>query len=166
MTFLDRFAFILTVIAAFGSGLIGGVFFVFSDTIMKALGRLPANEGMAAMQQINVVILNPVFLGIFIGTALCSAALAVSGIARLGHPGSGYLIAGAVLFVVGSLLLTMFLNVPLNNALMAADPSSAAGREVWDKYLTDWTFWNHVRTIASLLASIAFILASSSASKP
>lgn len=158
MTFIERSVFILTIAAALGSGLIGGVFFIFSNTMMKALGRLPANEGMAAMQQINIVILNPGFLGIFLGAALCSAALAISGIFRLDRPGSGYMIAGAVLFVVGSFFVTMFLNVPLNNALMAADAATPAGQDVWKNYLVNWTFWNHVRTVASLTASAFFVL--------
>ena len=43
----------LTVIAAVGAGVSGGVFFAFSSFIMKALGRLPAAEGISAMNAIN-----------------------------------------------------------------------------------------------------------------
>lgn len=154
----DKVALILTVLAALGSGLIAGLFFAFSTSVMKALGKMPPNEGMAAMQHINVVILNPLFLGVFMGTAVISAAAGVLGIVRFDRPGSVWLIAGAVLYIAGSVLVTMFLNVPMNNALVAADPASTAGQEIWKDYLVNWTFWNHVRCIASLAASAAFTL--------
>jgi uncharacterized membrane protein len=51
----------LTFLAALGGGLMTGLFFVFSAFMMTALARLPAGQGMAAMQSINVAILNPAF---------------------------------------------------------------------------------------------------------
>jgi uncharacterized membrane protein len=156
MTFTDKFALILTVAAALGSGLIAGLFFAFSNSIMKALGKLPPNEGMAAMQNINAIILNPVFLGVFMGTDIVSAVLILLGIIRIGQPGSLWFISGALLYIIGSLLLTMVFNVPMNNALAAADAASPDGQEIWKNYLVNWTFWNHIRTIASLLASASF----------
>src|SRR3990172_7116821 len=67
---MDCLMFALPFIAALGSGLIGGVFFAFSALVMKALGRLPPAGGIAAMQSINVAVLNPVFFGAFFGTAI------------------------------------------------------------------------------------------------
>ena len=69
------------------------------------------------------------------------------------------MLAGAVVYVVGSFIATMAFNVPLNDALAAAAPESAEGARLWASYLGDWTFWNHVRTLASLVASASFILA-------
>jgi uncharacterized membrane protein len=46
--------FALTFLAALGGGLMTGLFFVFSAFMMTALARLPAGQGMAAMQSINV----------------------------------------------------------------------------------------------------------------
>jgi uncharacterized membrane protein len=151
--------FYLTLVTILGSGLIAGTFFVFSVAIMESLRRLPVNEGMAAMQSINVVILNPLFLGVFIGTALISLILAVFSLLSWNTVGSGYLLAGALLYFVGSFVVTIALNVPLNNALAPADPTTTAGHEVWNNYLSNWTFWNHVRTIASL-ASMAMLVVS------
>lgn len=144
--------------ALLGSGLIAGAFFVFSVAVMAALRRLPANEGMAAMQSINVVIQNPAFLGVFVGTALLSIALAVMSFLDWRPGASSYVLAGALLYFVGSFLLTILFNVPLNNALDAADATSPAGQEVWKNYLSAWTFWNHIRTVASLFATAAFAL--------
>jgi uncharacterized membrane protein len=155
---MDRLMFYGTLAAVLGSGLIAGAFFVFSVGVMPALRRLPANEGMAAMQSINSVIQNPAFLGVFMGTALLSIVLAVMSFLDWRSGAPVYILAGAALYVVGSFLLTVIFNVPLNNALDAADPKTAAGHEVWNNNLATWTFWNHIRTIASLLATAAFAL--------
>jgi uncharacterized membrane protein len=50
---LDGLLFVLTLFAALGCGLVAGVFFAFSTFVMKALARLPAEQGIAAMQAIN-----------------------------------------------------------------------------------------------------------------
>src|SRR6185436_10873289 len=47
MTTLTR---TLTIGTAVGSGLVGGVLFGFSTFVMRALDRLPAAQGLAAMQ--------------------------------------------------------------------------------------------------------------------
>ena len=62
-------SFVLVLLAALGSGLMAGLFFVFSVAIMTALERLMPHEGVAAMQHINVVIINPLFALVFFGTA-------------------------------------------------------------------------------------------------
>ena len=68
----------ITIFAAiFGSALISGIFFAFSNFIMKALQRVPSPEGLLAMQTINVTVLNRGFLGVFMGTALICLILAV-----------------------------------------------------------------------------------------
>ena len=60
---LDDVFSALTLCAALGCGLMAGVFFAFSAFIMKALTRLPPRDGIAAMQSMNVAVLNPWFLG-------------------------------------------------------------------------------------------------------
>jgi uncharacterized membrane protein len=154
---LEKILFVLILLAALGSGLIAGVFFIFSVAIMRALERVPG--GMAAMQSINVVILNPMFLGVFMGTAVLCIVLAILSVVRWEQPGSAWLITGALLYLIGTIGVTMVFNVPMNNSFDAADPGSASGQEIWTNYLTNWTFWNHVRTVASLAASASFILA-------
>jgi len=157
MISVESLTVVLTVLAALGSGLIGGVFFAFSTSVMKALGQRPAAEGMAAMQGINAVILNPLFLGAFLGTALvCMGALILSVIRW--SDAEIFLFAGSIVYLIGSALVTMALNVPLNNTLAAADPLDDKSKDLWANYLSNWTFWNHVRTAASIASSTAFIL--------
>ena len=144
---------------ALGAALVAGIFFAFSTFVMNALGRLRPAQGIAAMQSINVTVLNARFFAVFFGTALGSAALAVHGILVWGAPGSAYLVAGGLLYLVGGVLVTTVFNVPLNNELATVEPGGAEGGETWSRYLSAWTTWNHVRTAASLAAAAAFIMA-------
>lgn len=68
---------ILLLLVCVGAGTIGGVFFAFSAFVMKALAQLPASQGIAAMQRINVVVLNSLFLGVFFGTAVLAGVCIV-----------------------------------------------------------------------------------------
>ena len=145
-------------IALLGSALIGGVFFTFSSFVMKALARLPSAEGIAAMQSINVVVINPTFMGAFMGTALLSLGIVGLAVVRWSQPWAMFFLAGAVCYFAGTFLVTMFGNVPLNNQLAAVSATDSAAREVWDHYLQRWTVWNTVRTVAAMLAALLFCL--------
>ena len=65
---IDGFARVLTLIWAVGAGLVASIFFAFSTFVMKALNRLPPAQGIAAMQFINVTVINPLFMTAFFGT--------------------------------------------------------------------------------------------------
>ncbi len=136
-----------------GSGLMAGLFFVFSVSVMKALAQMTPQEGMKAMQRINRAILNPIFLGTFFGTALlCLCIVAVSAIER--QPGYGWSLSGAVVYLVGGFLITAGFNVPLNNTLAALSADEEGSHTEWCRYLERWTRWNHLRTAASITAVI------------
>ena len=126
---------------------------------MGALARLPAPQGIAAMQSINIVVINPVFLGVMFGTGAACIGLIFAAVLRWQTPGSAYLLAGGVVYLAGSILVTMFGNVPRNNALAALDPNAAEAAALWRNYVPAWTAWNHVRMAASVAASALFILA-------
>jgi len=149
----------LTLAAALGCGLIAGVFFAFSAFVMGALARLPSAQGIAAMQSINIVVINPVFLGVFFGTAVLCFVLIVAALIAWGESGAMPLLAGSVLYLVGTIGVTMACNVPRNNALAAVAADAADGTRVWSRYVAEWTAWNHVRTGAALLAAASFMIA-------
>ena len=114
---LDTWLFDLTLVSALGCGLIAGVFFGFSAFVMRALARLPAAQGIAAMQSINIVVINPLFMAVFLGTAATCALLIVPATRMWNGPGAAYLLAGSLLYLVGTVLVTMVFNVPRNDAL-------------------------------------------------
>jgi uncharacterized membrane protein len=150
---------LLTLASAVGSALVAGTFFAFSAFVMTALARRPAAEGMAAMQAINAVVVRSPFIAVFLATAIASALLALTALAMWGDARAVYWLAGAFLYGAGTFCLTIICNVPLNDALAAADAASQDGADRWARYLTDWTWWNHVRTGAAFAAMVCFILA-------
>jgi uncharacterized membrane protein len=159
MATVDGWLFLLTLFAALGCGLMAGVFFAFSAFVMKAFARLPPGEGMAAMQSVNVAVLNPLFLSVFLGTAVACAVAVVYSLLRWHEPGAVYRLAGGLLYLVGTFLVTMVFNVPRNNALASVSPADLDGTKLWASYQTSWTAWNHVRTVAALAAAAALTLA-------
>jgi uncharacterized membrane protein len=144
---------VLTFCTALGCGLIGGVFFAFSAFVMKALGRLPAPQGIAAMQSINVVAVTPLFMTALFGTAAACLVLTVSTLLAWQERGARMVLLGSLLYLVGCVLVTIVFNVPRNEALARVDAASADGARMWAGYLSGWTAWNHVRTVAALAAA-------------
>lgn len=143
----------LALAGVLGCGLAAGVFFAFSSFVMDGLGELAPAAGIDAMNAINRRAPTPLFMTALFGTALVCAALAVRAVTTWGDRSATLLLAGAVLYLVGAIAVTMGRNVPLNDALMALDPHSAEAADRWSAYVRDWTAWNHVRTVASLAAS-------------
>jgi uncharacterized membrane protein len=151
--------FALTLISALGCGLMAGFLFAFSAVIMGSLARLPSPQGIAAMQTINVVVINPWFGLAFFGTGAACIVLTVYSLFTWHAPGAAYRLVGGLLYLVGTMLVTIVFNVPRNNALAAVDPASADAAGLWAGYVTSWTAWNHVRTVAALAAAASLTLA-------
>ncbi len=155
---MDQLIPVIGTTALLGSALVGGIFFAFSSFVMKALARVPWAEGIAAMQSINVVVLNPSFLGAFMGTAVLS--LVAGGLALTGwaHPSAPYFLGGAIFYLAGTFLVTMLGNVPLNNQLGTVSATDPGARDLWEHYLDRWTVWNHLRTVAAMAAALLYSL--------
>ena len=149
----------LTRVGAIGAGLIGGLFFVFSMCIMPALDRLAPNEGTAAMQKINIVIQNPLFLLAFMGTGLAAAALPVTSAWTWDEPNSALRLAGGLLYVFGVIVLTFAYHIPRNDALDAVTAGTPEAAAEWARFLKEWVPWNHVRTVTSIASTITLTLA-------
>ncbi len=156
---MDQLFILLVVLCALGSGAIGGVFFAFSNFVMPALARLAPGEGIHAMQAINVTVLNRLFLGTFMGTGVLSLAAIILALLSWNGTGSLCVVLAGATYILGSILVTMRGNVPLNNALMRVTQVDALGEATWRSYLTDWTRWNTVRTIACFVAMALFMIA-------
>jgi len=150
---------VLTWISTLGAALIAGVFFAFSSFVMQSLARRPPPEGIAAMQAINIVVVRSAFIVVFLGTAAASAVLALAACFMWDDPRAPWWLAGGALYVLGTFALTITRNVPLNDELAVVDTQSRKGHEVWARYLADWTWWNHIRTAASLAATAAYAMA-------
>jgi uncharacterized membrane protein len=156
---IDGFLFVLTLFAALGCAMMTGVFFAFSAFVMKALARLPAEQGVAAMQAINVAAVTFAFMVALFGPAVACGVLAVRAVLAWEERFAPYLLGGAAVYLVGTILLTIVYHVPRNNALAKVEPHDAAAEGHWRRYLSGWTAWNHVRAASSLAAAAALTVA-------
>ncbi|MET4049282.1 MULTISPECIES: anthrone oxygenase family protein [unclassified Rhodococcus (in: high G+C Gram-positive bacteria)] len=155
---IERTTAVATMVAAIGCGLIAGVLLAFSICVMPALKNQPPSAAIATMQQINVSIVSPSFLTLFIGSAV-AAIVAAAGSIWFGTGSQSLVVVGAILYVFGCAVVTMVVNVPLNDTLATASADSPAGAQVWSAYLDSWIAWNHARTGAAGAACVALTIA-------
>ena len=146
-------------LATLTTGLIAGVFYAWSVTVISGLAVLPDDSYVASMNAMTERIANPLFLVSFLGAVpFLILALAV----HLRRPRSGRfrLVALAcVLYIVGGFLVTMIVSAPMAYGLAAVDPDAPARvlAEARDAYEGPWNFWNGVRAVFSILSFVVLI---------
>jgi uncharacterized membrane protein len=145
---MDAAYSILGVLSVVVIGLAAGVFFAFSTFVMGGLRRAADEHAGPAMVGINVDAVRPPFMTVFGGALVVPAVAGIVGLVGA-YDGAWWFVAAAVVYLVGSVVVTAVANVPLNNRLMGA-PDPAAE---WRRYAAPWTRWNHVRTVASAAAT-------------
>ncbi len=154
--------------SAVGCAVIGGVYFAFSTFMMPILARLEKVLMMKAMQLFNGVfqpsLLMLLAVGLmllmllFFGTMLAGVILAMLSLMNWSAHESKLIMLASLIYVGGMLLVRVLLSESLDNTLVTAQVSSADSVPVWIRYLTDWTFLNYVRTVASIVASVIYFV--------
>jgi uncharacterized membrane protein len=156
------FANITLLATAFTTALIAGLFYAWSCSVIPGLGKLSDANYLLAMQSINREILNPLFFMSFMGTLFL---LPLSTWLQYNPftPVRFYLLLGAtIVYGAGTFGVTIFGNVPLNNALDAfhIQPDStetlSQQRALFEK---PWNQLHAIRTIANVIALILVLLA-------
>ena len=150
------------------SGLMAGLFFGWTVSVIPGLRRVPDETYITTMQDINRAIINPGFIIPFMGIPVVLGGAAIVHF-RSGDTRRGWLLAAATLtYVLGVLGVTMDRNVPLNDALDAFDIRSATQSALTDRrqnYETPWNSWHYLRPVANVasfsLASAAALVAAS-----
>lgn len=140
------------------SAAIFGFFYAWVCSTMWGLDAADPRIAIAAMQAMNLSVRNAVFFPAFFLTPL---ALIISSALlwrlHLRRATLWFAAAAATYFCFG-LLLTMTINVPMNEALALVDVPQdlAAAEAIWNDYSGPWQFWNQARTVAS---GLAFLMA-------
>jgi len=144
--------------AALATGLVAGVFLGFSDFIMRSLAATNPVAGIQAMQIINREVYSSVFLVLLLGMGPVSLGVIGYAVFWMTGPAQVWAIAGGTIYVLGTVLVTMVGNVPMNQRLDVMAGDQAATQAYWRHYARVWTRWNHLRTVMSALASVCFVL--------
>ena len=146
---MSPFFFILIQLSILAYALVAGVFLAFSDFIMRSLSLTGGTGGVEAMQVINREVFRWVFMALFLGMAAMSLVIVGYGATNLAHPSGGLILVAGLVYLSGCFVVTVFFNVPMNEALAGMNLSDDATHAYWTgTYLPRWTFWNTVRTLA------------------
>lgn len=143
------------------TGLLAGLFYGYDCSVIKGLGNLPAKEYLSAFQSINKAILNPYFFISFMGS-LVVLPIATWILYKGASPVTFcFLVAATIIYVIAVFGVTIFGNVPLNNALDVFDITTADAysmEEMRLKFESSWNTLHHIRTYASMLAFLLTII--------
>ena len=134
------------------TGIMAGIYFAFSVIVMKSLSELPSLQAAQAMSKINEVIINTLFLPMFLVSTLGYVGLSLWSLAYWQQERSILIIMAALIYFVGMFLVTAFGNVPLNNKLKECGANESRLISVWADYRQRWTQLNHIRTISCTTA--------------
>jgi uncharacterized membrane protein len=151
--------------------LVGGVFLAFSDFIMRSLSLTGGHGGVEAMQVINREVFRWVFMALFLGMAAVSLIVAGYGAFGISGPEGTLIMMAGLVYLIGCFGVTVFFNVPMNEALASMEMSSGTTRDYWlQTYVPRWTFWNSVRTgactVSAALLLFGLLWASQSQPQP
>jgi uncharacterized membrane protein len=130
------------------TGLLAGVYYGFSIAVMPALDRVDDHTFVEVMNKINIVIVGPAFMVSFLGSVLGSTAAAI--VLRRDRRLRRWVWPAAVLSVAG-FLMTVAINVPLNNQLASAVDLDAARHH----FQSLWVPANNVRAVLTTLSFAA-----------
>ena len=139
------------------TGLISGFFYAYACSVTLGLARLPDAQYVLAMQEINATVRNLIFAFSYFGAAI---ALLMASFAHFKERTTVrfWLIAAAgLLYIGGGFLLTLGVNVPLNETLALVNANSPEVSAARTAYEAPWNTWNWVRTGFSTAAFLALI---------
>ncbi|MFC5264026.1 DUF1772 domain-containing protein [Kribbella qitaiheensis] len=134
--------------ATLTTGLMAGVYVIYSNAFMPGLGKTDDKTFVAAFQAVDRAILNPLFLVVgFVGSLVLTL---VAGLLSLGEDALAWIAIAFVLNLV-TVIITIAVNVPLNDALKAAgDPDTidvTAARTAFNE--ARWRSFNLIRSVLS-----------------
>ena len=113
----------------------------FEQVIRRAIEGNARTQQMPPDQRENIIRQQSGPIGKAIAYAIPTVGVAV------------VIAAGAALYLLGVIAVTMAFNVPRNDALARLDPAAPEAVTYWRRYLSEWTAWNHVRTVAPLIGA-------------
>lgn len=111
------------------------------------------------MRSINITAVTAPFMAGLFGTALLCLGVGIVAIVSWSEAYAVYLLAGALVYLVGTIVITAGYHVPRNNALEAVQPNSQAEERLWATYLAEWTRMNHLRALSGIAAAACLVLA-------
>lgn len=153
---------IILILTALFISLMAGLFYAYSCSVIPGLGKLADAEYLRAMQSINREIQNPLFFLCFFGALILLPVCLYGNFGQPVPPQFFWLLAAALCYGIGVFGVTVFGNVPLNEALDRFDLTHATALIIRAQRLSfeaKWNWLNHIRTFASVASAVCMLLA-------
>jgi len=150
---------VLIQVAILAYAFTAGVFLAFSDFIMRSLAKTGGAGGVDAMQVINREVFHWVFMTLFLGLVPVSLVIVGYTLSNLGGPTGILMALAGLIYLFGCFGVTLFFNVPMNEALAGMELSDSVTEDYWSQtYVPRWTFWNTARTLACAVSAALLLL--------
>ncbi len=151
---------VVCAVSVVGFGLVAGIFFAFSDFIMRSLNETKTEAAIEAMQSINRVVYRSIFYYLLWSMLAVAVGLGAYASFNLSGPALGAAVMGTASYFGGVLIVSLAINVPMNQHLDQLDCHGPDAAAYWNNtFVPRWTFWNHVRTATSAGASVCYLVA-------
>lgn len=159
---MDLFQAVL-VVSVFLSSLVAGFLFSYAIVIMPGIKQLNDRDFIRAFQVTDRIIQNnqPLFILVWVGSALALIASAILGIWRLQGVDLLLLASAALAYILAVQLSTIVINLPLNNKLQSIDVDTMSETDLKaarNEFEPRWNTSNNVRTIVSCSVSALLII--------
>ncbi len=152
--------FVLCEVSVIACALVSGVFLTFSDFVMRSLDGAKTAAGVEVMQVVNREVYRSLFMLLLLGMAALAPFLIGAAYLRVAGSPSAWITAGGALYLAGVFAVTLVFNVPMNKRLDALDHAGPEAAAYWKTtYVPRWSFWNHLRAIASAGSAVCFLVA-------
>lgn len=144
---LTSFAFASLIL----SGAIFGFFYAWICSTMWGLDAIDPRVAIQAMQGMNASVRNVIFAPAFFGTPVVMILTGVLAFLSARRAAGWAFLSGGVVYLLGGVVLTATINVPMNEALAAISvpETQDAAAIIWADYSPRWQIYNQIRTAFS-----------------
>ncbi len=143
------------------TGLSAGLFFAWTVSVIPGLKNVSDQNYIESMQSINKAILNPAFFIVFFGAVFALIGSSYFQYQEKMDAGFWLILAACVLYVLGTIGVTMFGNVPLNDALDLVQLNLLSVEEMKTTrmdYESRWNFFNGIRTFFAVVSFVLLLI--------
>lgn len=140
------------------TGLSAGLFYSWAVSVIPGTKKVSDLVYLESMQSINREIINPWFLVIFLGPIVLIILSGIGYYRAENIEVFGYLIATFLTYMVGTVGVTAFGNVPMNEALDTLQLSGLSLEQLKVIRLDYESKWNRLHSIRTVFSVVAFAL--------
>lgn len=150
-------------VSALLCSLVAGLVLAFSIVVIPGIRTLGHHDYLNSFKAIDRVIQNnqPIFMFVWVGSALVLLASAVLGIWRLEGLDRVLLVVACAIYLLGVQVPTATINIPLNNHLQSQNLDTMPEYEVMataENFDSRWLRWNTIRTVIAILTTMMLLV--------